>query len=73
MSNYIGEKAIKSKAKDSSYLYFLRTSKGGGSIGDTSNSKGDGNDFVYEHDKTCEENAGKIRKYSITIIISKQY
>ena len=73
MSNYIGEKAIKSKAKDSSYWYFLRTSKKGGSLGDTSTSKGDGNDFVYEHDKTCEENTGKIRKYSVIIPISKQY
>ena len=73
LSNYIGEKAIKSKAKDSSYWYFLRTSKKGGSLGDTSTSKGDGNDFVYEHDKTCEENTGKIRKYSVIIPISKQY
>ena len=69
----MGEKAIKAKAKETSYRYFLRTSKKGGSLGDTSQSKGDSNDFVYEHDKTCEKNAGKIRKYSVIIIISKQY
>ena len=70
LSNYMGEKAIKAKAKDSSYRYFLRTSKKGESLGDTSQSKGDIgdiNDFVYEHDKTCEENSDKIRKYSVVI------
>ena len=69
----MGEKAIKAKAKDTSYRYFLRTSKKGGSLGDTSQSKGDSNDFVYEHDKTCEENSDKIRKYSVIIKFSKQY
>ena len=69
----MGEKAIKAKAKETSYRYFLRTSKKGESLGDTSQSKGDSNDFVYEHDKTCEENSDKIRKYFVIIRFSIQY
>ena len=54
LSNYMGKRSIVRKAEDSSFRYFVRTSILGNPLGDTSNLKGYGTDFVYKHDKTCE-------------------
>ena len=54
LSNYIGEKADKPKAKkERHYQYFLRTDRDGRPLGDTSNSKGFDADFIYDFDETC--------------------
>ena len=51
----MGKRSIVRKAEDSSFRYFLRTSKKGDPMGDTSNYKGYDTDFVYQHDRTCED------------------
>ena len=55
LSNYMGKRSIVRKAEDSSFRYFVRTSILGNPLGDTSNLKGYGTDFVYKHDRTCED------------------
>lgn len=55
LSNHMGKRSIVRKAEDSSFRYFLRTSPMGDPLGDTSKSKGFGTDFVYKHDRTCED------------------
>ena len=58
LSNYIGEKADKPKAKkEQPYQYFLRTDRDGVPLGDTSNSKGFDTDFIYNFDETCDNNS----------------
>ena len=49
----MGIKVNRSKAADTSFRYFLRTSTDGGPLGDTSNYQGYKTDFVYHHDHTC--------------------
>ena len=51
----MGKRSIVRKAEDSSFRYFVRTSENGKPLGDTSNLKGYGTDFVYKHDRTCED------------------
>ena len=62
LSNYIGEKVVTAKAKDSSYRYYMRTSRNGEPLRDTSRAKGYDGDFVYDFDKTCDE-GGNPRRY----------
>ena len=50
------------KAKKSSYRYFMRTYKDGGNMGDTSNYNHYNTDFVYDHDLTCLDEDDNIRK-----------
>ena len=58
----MGEHVNITKAKKSSYRYFMRTYKDGGNMGDTSNYNHYNTDFVYDHDLTCLDEDDNIRK-----------
>ena len=55
-----------SKAKRSSFRYFMRTTKNGSNMGDTSNFDHYYTDFTYDHDMTCDMDNPDIRKPIIT-------
>ena len=55
-----------SKAKRSSFRYFMRTTKNGSNMGDTSNFDHYYTDFTYDHDMTCDMDNPEIRKPFIT-------
>ena len=50
------------KAKNSNFRYYMRTLKTGGPMGDTANLKDYSNDFVYQHDSTCDNQDSLPRK-----------
>ena len=62
ISNYIGEHVNISKAKRNSFRYFLRTTKNGSDMGDTSSYANRRSDFVYNYDNTCDGPHSSIRK-----------
>ena len=61
----MGEHVNVSKAKRDSFRYYLRTSKSGGDIGDTSNLSHYNTDFIYDFDKTCYGEHSTIRNTCI--------
>ena len=66
LSNYMGDHVNITKAKRSSFRYFMRTFKDGGNMGDTSNFNHYETDFVYDHDMTCQMDHSNIRKKLIS-------
>ena len=58
----MGEHVDVKKAKESYLRYYLRTSKSGGDIGDTSNLPHYKTDFIYDRDQTCAKENSHIRK-----------
>ena len=65
----MGKRSIVRKAEGSFYRYFLRTSKWGQPLGDTSDSKGFGTDFVYKHDRTCQDGNDPRNRFTSTFDI----
>ena len=62
----MGDHVNITKAKRSSFRYFMRTFKDGGNMGDTSNFNHYETDFVYDHDMTCQMDHSNIRKKLIS-------